>query len=673
MILLVVYSTRLVAEPQQDCFSCEIKVTDLSEPLDLTGRWLFTNSDQPSHASPEADTSQWTTVMTPGGWEKAYPEQSPYMVGWYRGNFVFAPELIGQKVTILLDAYMGGVEVFLDGKEIYQRGSSNSYEKYFSIQPIPIIFTISQERQVIAFRITTNLMKGVYQLPFTMLSYKNQDDYVSFYQFWGGEFRSLSAFVVGAIGLFFLLIYAKVKSKLYLIAGLSGVSIFPFYGFPSDMFIRHVDPQTLQILHYTGIGSLAMFHGYFAQFFYRFYPWFNRLNFTVNGVLIACFVYFAIDFHHQAFLGVRKFLFIYANIVSYQFIYVLVQAARKNRVAVPLLLGEFIMFACSIHDILLALGLIQSVSLIFFGTLIATSCIMVVASSLFASTYLENKSLLKNIEGVNKNLESIVETRTNELKTKSQAMDHMIHRQSEAVESTVGELNQILETVDQNVGHARASEKEAETSHQIATEGRERVSQMQQSMKEIESAVVSVVEQVRIGNENIETIMTIIKDISQKTTIINDIVFQTKLLSFNASVEAARAGDQGKGFSVVAEEVGNLAQMSGNAAREISALLDRSQTEIHTIVGNSQKQVHELANRSSNTVSKGVELAVRCDEILTELVDRVGTVKNLMASITKAAEEQSEGVHSISETMASLVDQSQEVEAITKKPKKLVA
>lgn len=79
---------------------------------------------------------------------------------------------------------------------------------------------------------------------------------------------------------------------------------------------------------------------------------------------------------------------------------------------------------------------------------------------------------------------------------------------------------------------------------------------------------------MKISNKKITEITKVISEVAAKTQVINEIVFKTKLLSFNASVEAARAGDQGRGFSVVAEEVGNLAKMSGDAAKEISNITE---------------------------------------------------------------------------------------------------
>lgn len=70
--------------------------------------------------------------------------------------------------------------------------------------------------------------------------------------------------------------------------------------------------------------------------------------------------------------------------------------------------------------------------------------------------------------------------------------------------------------------------------------------------------------------------------------MINEIVFQTKLLSFNATVEAARAGENGKGFSVVAVEIGKLEQISGNAAKEISELLYNSTKPVSETIENNK-------------------------------------------------------------------------------------
>ena len=93
---------------------------------------------------------------------------------------------------------------------------------------------------------------------------------------------------------------------------------------------------------------------------------------------------------------------------------------------------------------------------------------------------------------------------------------------------------------------------------------------MLRSIDEINQSQKDTIETLDTTASDVKNMMTLIETINQKTSVINDIVFQTKLLSFNASVEAARAGEHGKGFAVVAEEVGNLAQMSGNAAQEIN-------------------------------------------------------------------------------------------------------
>ena len=142
--------------------------------------------------------------------------------------------------------------------------------------------------------------------------------------------------------------------------------------------------------------------------------------------------------------------------------------------------------------------------------------------------------------------------------------------------------------------------------------------------------------------------------IAEKTKVINEIVFQTKLLSFNASVEAARAGEHGKGFAVVAEEVGSLAKMSGDAANEINEMLDRSIKTVNEVTEESKKKIEEIIQTGSVKVDKGVEISQACREILTEVMNNVDAVSQLMADISSATAEQADGVKNIADAMAEI-------------------
>lgn len=240
------------------------------------------------------------------------------------------------------------------------------------------------------------------------------------------------------------------------------------------------------------------------------------------------------------------------------------------------------------------------------------------------------------------------------LKSASSQVSKSASEQASAIQETVATLNEITAMVNRSVDNAQTSTDKASLSHRIANEGKESVVKMRRSMREIEESIDSMSKQVEESNQQIESIVKIIGEISDKTTVINDIVFQTKLLSFNASVEAARAGEHGKGFAVVAEEVGNLAQMSGNAAKEIAELLGRSRDRVQHIVQKSKEEMGRLVNEGSKRVTTGIDISNRCEEILVEVVDHVSNVKELMQEIAHASKEQAEGVNNISIAMNEL-------------------
>ncbi len=137
----------------------------------------------------------------------------------------------------------------------------------------------------------------------------------------------------------------------------------------------------------------------------------------------------------------------------------------------------------------------------------------------------------------------------------------------------------------------------------------------------------------------IEDASTKISDIIR---VIDDIAFQTNLLALNAAVEAARAGDAGKGFAVVASEVRTLAQRSGEAAKDISALISSSNTE----------------------VGEGVKLVRQAGEALEQILSASRKVAATIADISAASGEQANGIDEMSQAVAHLDEMTQQNAAL---------
>jgi methyl-accepting chemotaxis protein len=226
--------------------------------------------------------------------------------------------------------------------------------------------------------------------------------------------------------------------------------------------------------------------------------------------------------------------------------------------------------------------------------------------------------------------------------------------QASAIQETVATLNEITAMVNRSVENVSISSQKAENSYAIANEGKHEMERMRHAMHDIESTITQMIGQIQDNNQRIGQTAVIIEKIAERTSVINDIVFQTKLLSFNASVEAARAGEHGKGFAVVAEEVGNLARMSGIAATEITNLLQASRNDVHAIIEQSKSQAATWMENGRQKVSVGVSIADRCDEILNDVVEQVGSVKKLMEEIHTAAKEEAQGVNNITSAMNEL-------------------
>lgn len=220
--------------------------------------------------------------------------------------------------------------------------------------------------------------------------------------------------------------------------------------------------------------------------------------------------------------------------------------------------------------------------------------------------------------------------------------------QSASIEKTAAAIEEISAMAKQTADGASESESSSSRSEGSAEKGRQVVTQMVQSMREINNNNEHTNTIVTEGNEKLTAIVKVIQEIGEKTKVINDIVFQTKLLSFNASVEAARAGDYGNGFAVVAEEVGNLARMSGVAAMEISKMLDDGLKKVDNIVKETKSNVSDTMAKSLVSINSGMEIGKNCEEVLAEIVALSSEVKQTVARIAMASAEQSKGVTEVS-------------------------
>ncbi|MAE72713.1 MAG: hypothetical protein CL675_01365, partial [Bdellovibrionaceae bacterium] len=236
-----------------------------------------------------------------------------------------------------------------------------------------------------------------------------------------------------------------------------------------------------------------------------------------------------------------------------------------------------------------------------------------------------------------------------------------------AVESTSSASHEIGELLESNKRLIVGAREGNELTQAKVSDGLRSVQSMKSAMTQIEKMNVHVIAEVRKSQDSFKQLVDIIGKISEKTGVIDEIVFQTKLLAFNASVEAARAGEAGKGFAVVAEEIGNLASLSGNASSEITSLLGESMNESQKMQSELDASMARVQEDSKSTVAEGVKLVDVCSTVLDEIsAQSEGTSKSLDEFVV-AFSEQTSGLEHIEKSVHDLLELNGETAEFAKK------
>lgn len=224
--------------------------------------------------------------------------------------------------------------------------------------------------------------------------------------------------------------------------------------------------------------------------------------------------------------------------------------------------------------------------------------------------------------------------------------------------SALEEITSMMKKTEDGVSHL---DEVSEKSKENALKSKENFEEIVNEINNLKSVIENIANQVLSGNKEISEIVVMVGEIEQKTKIINDIAFQTKLLSFNASVEAARAGDHGKGFAVVAEEMGSLAQMSGSSSQEISQLLNSSLERINHIIQSTTERMNEHLKRSESNLNSCFQKITVGSESNETIVQNVLNLKELVSNINLAIKEQNIGANEIKTSILSLQNSSKNV------------
>ncbi|WP_299928196.1 PAS domain-containing methyl-accepting chemotaxis protein [uncultured Pelagimonas sp.] len=203
--------------------------------------------------------------------------------------------------------------------------------------------------------------------------------------------------------------------------------------------------------------------------------------------------------------------------------------------------------------------------------------------------------------------------------SQSSSLMHQSSEQlSERTETQAATLEETAAAIEALTTHATSAADKASNVDDIASNTRAAAQDSGQVVKDVTDAMG------RIEKSSGE--------ISQIITVIDDLAFQTNLLSLNAGVEAARAGEAGRGFAVVATEVRALAQQSANSARDIK----------------------QLINQSSEHVAEGAELVQQASRELNNIFEGVGTISSHIKDISSGLNQQSSTLAQINTAIADL-------------------